>query len=72
MSDVSLSFTLLDALYYGEPTPLYIPTKLNGQTIIGVIIDPSYRIDVITKGTLFMNGWHRSIYDECQATLRTC
>lgn len=70
MSDTSLSFTPLDSLYCGESAPLYIFAKLNGQIVMGVIIDPSCRVDVIMEETLFMNSCHRPTYDECQETLR--
>lgn len=70
VSDMSLSFTPLDAPYYGEPAPLYIPTKMNSQTVIGVMVDPSSRVNVIIEETLFVNDWHRPMYDECHTTLR--
>lgn len=66
-----MSFTPLDAPYCGETAPLYILAKLNGQIGIGVMVDPFRKVDVIIKETLFVNGWHRPTYDECQETLRT-
>lgn len=69
--DVLISFTLLDAPYCREPTPLFIPAQLNGQTITGVMVGLSSRFDVITEETLFVNGWNRLVYDECHTTLWT-
>lgn len=67
---MSLSFNPLDALYCEEPTPLYVPAKLNGKNVTCVMVDPSRKDDVITEETLFVNGWHRPAYDECCTTLR--
>lgn len=47
VSNISLSFTPLDAPYCGVPTPFYIPTKLKDQTIIGVMVEPFCRVVVI-------------------------
>lgn len=70
VSDVSLSFTPLNASYCGEPPAIYIPAKLNAQVVTCLMVDPSHRVNVIKDETLFMNGWHRPAYDECRATLR--
>lgn len=49
-----ISFTLLDASYCGEPPPLYIPIKLNGQIVMGVMVDPSCKVDAITEEMFFL------------------
>lgn len=71
MKVFDISFTLLDVPYCGEPAPLYIPMKLNGQIVMDVMVDHLCRVYAIIEETLFVNEWHGLRYDECRATLRT-
>lgn len=53
MENSDISFTLPNAPYYGELTPLYIPAKLNGQTIMDVMV---YPLSSQRKPYLYLNG----------------
>lgn len=66
---MDVSFTPLDLSYSGQLAPLYIPAKINGNTITGVMVDSSCRINVTIEEVLFINGLHQVKYYECHATI---
>lgn len=54
-----------------EPSPLYILAHINGNTVMGVLIDPTFWVNFITEEIMLINFLHRDGYDESKSTIRT-
>lgn len=52
----NITFTTQDIPLKNKPSPLYILTHVNGNIVMGVLIDPMSCVNVITKETLLLNS----------------
>lgn len=54
-----------------EPSHLNILTRINGNIVIGVLIDPTFWVNVIIEEIILINFLHKDGYYESQRTIRT-
>lgn len=64
-SSVGITFSSQDLPmgFNREPSPLYIPTRINGNIVVGVHMDPTSQVNIITKEIMLIKFLHKDGYD---------
>lgn len=57
--------------YNREPSPLYIPTRVNGNTVTCVLVDPMSWVNVIIKEIMLINFLHKDGYNASASIIHT-
>lgn len=72
-SSTGITFTLQDLLmgFNRELSPLYIPTRINGNTVACVLVDPTSQVNIIIKEIMLINFLHKDGYNAPLSTICT-
>lgn len=69
----SITFTSQDLLmgFNREPSALYIPTRMNGNIVVGVPIDLTSQVNITTKEIMLISFLHKDGYNAPVSTICT-
>lgn len=70
-SSPDVTFTTQDLPLDNKPSPLYIPTCINGNIVTRVLIDPVNHVNIFNKETLVLNSLQKEKYGETRSTIHT-